>query len=167
MFARFKPGWFVYNMFSIWAYVIALGVAWGRYWLLATFGIDLGDFVTGLLDWNALGWVWIMAIGFAVVTVIGAIGLTISYFAEYGGLELARVEGENGTVLRIRRGLFTTREVNRDDNRMRGVEVSEPLFRLGIADTTVITTGLSLWAMDQPASILPRCPVSVARPRPW
>src|SRR5690606_2050887 len=57
-------------------------------------------------------------------------------------------------------GLFTTRTVNRDDNRMRGVRLSEPvLWRwLGVTDTQVITTGLSLWSMSQPTAILPRGP---------
>jgi putative membrane protein len=68
-------------------------------------------------------------------------------------------------LLRTRRGLFTTREVNRDEARMRGVQIAEPLLWrwMGVSDTTVITTGLSMWSMAQPAAILPRGPVAVAR----
>ncbi|SCF97513.1 putative membrane protein, partial [Streptomyces sp. Ncost-T6T-2b] len=63
------------------------------------------------------------------------------------------------------RGSSPTREVSRDENRVRGVQISEPvLWRwLGVADTSLVTTGLSLWSMSQPAAILPRGPVAVAR----
>src|SRR5690606_2080463 len=79
--------------------------------------------------------------------------------------ELARIPGERGTLLRTRKGFFRTREVHRDDNRLRGVQVREPLVWrwIGMADTTVITTGLSIWSTGQPASVLPRGPIGVAR----
>ncbi|WP_375002575.1 PH domain-containing protein [Aeromicrobium sp. CTD01-1L150] len=72
---------------------------------------------------------------------------------------------EMSTQLRTRHGLFRTREVNRDDRRLRGVMISEPvLWRwMRLTDTEVITTGLSIWSPNQPASILPRTPRSVAR----
>src|SRR5690606_39705991 len=49
VYARFQPGWFVYNMFNVWAYVFAIGVGWGAYWLLTGFGVDVGGFVAGLV----------------------------------------------------------------------------------------------------------------------
>ncbi|MGA6172935.1 PH domain-containing protein [Streptomyces sp. NPDC012600] len=165
VFARFDPRWVVYNMFNSWAYVLAVGFGWGTYWLLDTFGVDVGGFVSGLLDWESLGWAGTAAVAFLAATVLGAGGLAVTYFLEYGNFELARVPGPEGTMLRTRQGLLTTREVNRDENRVRGVQISEPvLWRwMGVSDTSLITTGLSLWSMSQPAAILPRGPVSVTR----
>ncbi|MFE7478688.1 PH domain-containing protein [Streptomyces sp. NPDC057552] len=165
VFARFDPRWVVYNMFNSWAYVLAVGFGWGTYWLLDTFGVDVGGFISGLLDWESLGWAGTAAVAFLAATVLGAGGLAVTYFLEYGNFELARVPGPEGTMLRTRQGLLTTREVNRDENRVRGVQISEPvLWRwMGVSDTSLITTGLSLWSMSQPAAILPRGPVSVTR----
>lgn len=165
VFARFQPRWVVYNVFNIWVYVLALGFGWGAYWLLGAFGVNVVDLVGRLLDWDSLGWTGTAAVALAAITLIGAAGLAVTYFAEYWNFELARVRGAEGTMLRTRQGLLTTREVNRDENRIRGIQISEPvLWRwMGVSDTTVITTGLSMWSMAQPAGILPRGPVAAAR----
>jgi putative membrane protein len=164
--ARFRPWWVVYNVVSVWGFVTAAGLLWGAYWLGATFGIDLVAWVRGLVDWDALGKPATIAIGVLVTGAIGAVGMAVSFFTTHWGFELARVPGEKSTQLRTRQGLFTTREVNRDDRRLRGVQLGEPLLWrwMGMADTQVITTGLSVWSTSQPATILPRGPVSVARP---
>lgn len=166
--ARFQPGWVVYNLFNIWAYAMALGLLWGAYWLLPVVNLDPSRIVDGIADWEALGPVWTIAIGFAVVTITGVVGLGVNFFVEHGNFELARVpaDDDDGTVLRTRQGLLTTREVARDEHRTRGVQISEPLMWrwMGVADTTVITTGLNMSAMSQPAAILPRGPLEVARP---
>lgn len=165
IFAAFRPGWVIYNMFNIWAYLMALGLIWGGYWLLTSFGVDLDSFVAGLIDWESLGWIGSITIAFVVITVVGAVGLTLNYFVEFWNFELARVPGPEGTQLRTRKGLFTTREVNRDENRIRGIELKEPLFWrwLGVTDTTVITTGLDVWSMSEPTAILPRTDNALAR----
>lgn len=163
--ARFDPRWVVFNMFNVWAYALALGLGWGGFWLLGGVGIDVGGFVVGLLDWESLGWGWTIAIGFAVVSVFGAIGLGVNYFFEYWNFELARVPSKDGTLLRTRKGLLTTREVNRDEKRTKGVHVSQPLLWrwMGASDASVITTGLDVWSLSDPTAILPRGPVRVAR----
>lgn len=165
VFAAFRPGWVVYNMFNVWAYVLALGVLWGGYWLLTSFGADVDGFVLGLLDWEEIGWLGTVVIAFLVVSVVGAAGLTVNFFTEFWNFELARVPGPEGTQLRTRKGLFTTREVNRDENRIRGVQLTEPVaWRwLGVTDTHVITTGLDVWSMADPAAILPRTDRALAR----
>ncbi|OUZ09130.1 hypothetical protein BHE97_11575 [Aeromicrobium sp. PE09-221] len=165
VFARFDPRWVICNVFNAWAYLLALGLGWGGFWLLDSFGLDVSGFILGLLDWSAIGWAGTVAIVFFAVSVFGAAGLAVNYFTEYWNFELARVRGAEGTLLRTRHGLFTTREVGRDENRFRGAQISEPvLWRwMGVSDTTVITTGLSMWSMSQPAAILPRGPVAFAR----
>lgn len=163
--ARFEPSWFIYNMFSIWAYVMALGVLWGGLWALSTVGVDLAGFVMSAADWEALGVPATVAIAVVAVGAFGAVGLGVNYFNENWGFELDRVPSREGTMLRTRKGLFTTREVNRDENRLRGVAITEPvLWRwMGVSDTHVITTGLDTWSFADPAAVLPRGPVARAR----
>ena len=165
VFARFEPTWFIYNMFNIWAYALALGLGWGALWLLSTVGFDLYGFVVGLWDWESIGWIATALIAVVVTGGLGAVGLGINYFTENWKLELARVPSRDGTMLRTRKGLFTTREVNRDENRIRGAQISQPvLWRwMGVSDTSVVTTGLDVWSMSEPAAILPRGPIQRAR----
>lgn len=165
VFARFEPTWFIYHMFNVWAYILALGLGWGAVWLLSSIGLDVTGFVVGLLDWEAIGWVGTVVIAVVVTGALGAVGLGLLYFTENWNFELARVRSRDGTMLRTRKGLFTTREVNRDENRIRGMQISEPvLWRwMGVSDTNVITTGLDVWSMSEPAAILPRGPVRRAR----
>lgn len=164
IFARLRPRWVVYNVMGVWAFFMAGGLLWGGFWIASALGLDVAGFLAGIADWEALGWGWTIAIAVTVTGAIGAVGLAANFFTDNWNFELARVPGENGTLLRTRKGLFTTREVNRDDNRLRGVHIAEPLLWrwMGMADTTVITTGLSMWSSSQPAAILPRGPVDVA-----
>lgn len=163
--ARLDRSWVFYNMFSIWAFLMAAGLLWGTYWLLQMFGLDPAGWIHGLTDWDAIGTAWTIVIAVAAVGVVGVIGLAVNFFTENWRFALARVPGERGTVLRTTQGLFKTREVNRDDNRLRGVQIAEPLIWrwIGMADTSVVSTGLSIWSMTPSAQILPRGPVSVAR----
>ena len=165
VFARFRAWWVAYNVFSIWAYLMATAVLWGAFWIAATFGVDLVGVVSGLADWRELGWVRTIAVGALATGIIGAVGMATSYFTGYWRFELARVRHENGSHLRTRRGLFSTREVSRDETRTRGLSISEPLLWrwMGMADTNIITTGLGLWSLEQPTALLPRGPISVAR----
>lgn len=163
--ATLRPWWVVYNMFSVWAYLMAAGLLWGLFWLVSTFGVDLYGAASRAADWEALGW---FGIGVAVLVVggaVGAIGMGVNFFTAYWRFELARVRSGGGAHLRTRRGLFSTREVNRDEARLRGLSIGEPLLWrwMGMADTNVITTGLSVWDMEQPTAILPRGPIRVAR----
>ncbi|GAA1459434.1 PH domain-containing protein [Nocardiopsis exhalans] len=163
--AVFRPGWVVYNMFNIWAFVMAAGLCWAVYALGPSFGLDPAGWVIGLLNNWGLHWGWVALAGILVLGAIGSVGLGVAYFFEYWNFELARVPGVKGTLLRTRQGLLRTREVNRDEARIRGVQISEPvLWRwLGITDTTVITTGLDEESMSAPTAVLPRGPLRVAR----
>ncbi|MGO2847202.1 MAG: PH domain-containing protein [Microbacterium gubbeenense] len=163
--ASFDPRWVVYNMFSVWAYLMAAGLLWGAFWLLSSLGIDLFGFVAELVDWDSLGWLRATAIALAGGGVIGAIGLGVNFLLGYGNFVLARVHTHSGSYLRTRRGVLSTREVNRDESRMRGMSIGEPLLWrwMGMADTNVITTGLDVWDTEEPTAILPRGPISVAR----
>lgn len=165
VFATMNPRWVIYNMFNVWAYLMALGLIGGAFGLFAAVGVDLYGLVEGLYDWGSLGWLGVTIVAVVGVTLLGWVGLTINFFTEFWKFELARVPGPEGTQLRTRQGLFTTREVNRDENRIRGVQLTEPLFWrwLGVTDTHVITTGLDVNSMSDPAAILPRVHRNVAR----
>lgn len=162
--ARFQPRWVVYNLVNAWAIVLAAGVLWGGFWMAATVGIDLFAVAGGVVDWQQLGWGARIGTGAAVVAVVGVGGMALTFFTSHWNFELSRVLGGQTTLLRTRQGLFHTKEVNRDEARIRGISLSEPvLWRpLGITDTTVITTGLDAWAASDPTTILPRGPRSAA-----
>ncbi|MGO1950051.1 MAG: PH domain-containing protein [Mycobacteriaceae bacterium] len=165
VFATMNPRWVIYNMFNIWAYLLALGVIGGAWGITSMVGVDLAGLVSDLYDWGSLGWLGIAVVVVVGVTLLGWVGLTLSFFTEFWRFELARVPGPEGTQLRTRQGLFTTREVNRDENRVRGVQIAEPLFWrwLRVTDTHVITTGLDVWSLSDPAAILPRVHRDLAR----
>ncbi|AHW64984.1 Membrane-flanked domain-containing protein [Corynebacterium glyciniphilum AJ 3170] len=165
VFATFRPGWVVYNMFNVWAYVMALGLIGGTWGILSMTGVDLFGIVSRSYNWESLGWVGGTLVVLVGMTLLGWLGLTLNFFTEYWKFELARVPGKDGTQLRTRQGMFTTREVNRDEKRIRGVQIAEPLFWrwLRVTDTHVITTGLDVWSLSDPAAILPRVHRNVAR----
>ncbi len=165
VFATFRLWWVVFNVVGIWAFLMAAGVLWGGGFFLSAFGLDPFGWAAGLVGWGGLDWIERAGLVAAVMLVVGVLGLAITYVTQYWGFELARVPGQQTTQLRTRHGLLRTREVNRDDLRLRGVMISEPVaWRwMRLADTEVITTGLSIWNANQPASILPRAPRAVAR----
>ena len=163
--ARFAPGWVIHNVFTFWAFLMAAGLLWGGIWIGQTFGVDAGGFVAYLVEGAGFGTTALVAVGVAAAGVLGVIGLAVNYFTENWGFELARVIGREGSALRTRKGLFKRREVNRDEARIRGVEIAEPLLWrwMGTSDTNLISTGLAVWSMDPQSTILPRGPVRVAR----
>ncbi|MCW4353448.1 PH domain-containing protein [Hoyosella sp. YIM 151337] len=165
VFARLRPWWVVYNMFTIWAYLMAAGLLWGVFWLASTFGVNLLSFASDTASNQGLGLVTTIAIIVIGAGALGVIGLGVNFFTANWNFELARVHSGNSTFLRTRRGLFSTREVNRDESRMRGLTIDEPLLWrwMGMADTNLITTGLGLWSAEQPTALVPRGPISVAR----
>ncbi|MBB0232563.1 PH domain-containing protein, partial [Streptomyces calidiresistens] len=162
VYATLRPWWVLYNMASVWAFFMAAGLLWGTYWMLTIFGLDPAGWVTSLIDRAGLGTAATVVLGIALVWLLGVGGLAVNFFNEYAGFRLERVPGENGTVLRTTHGLLRTREVNRDDHRLRGVTLSEPLPWRWMRSTEVhvITTGLSMWGAA--STILPRVPKSTA-----
>lgn len=157
--ARFAWPWLVHNLFGVWVYLGAAGVLWGAFWLLAGFGLRPMARLRDAAD--ALGPVWTVVVGVAVLSAVGVVTMAASFLSENANFRLTRVDGS----LRTTQGLFRTREVNRDVARVRGAEISEPLLWrwLGTADTSLVSTGLSVWSLRPTAAILPRGPVGTAR----
>lgn len=163
--ARFQLRWVLYNVFTLWAYVMAAGVLWAGGWLLSSFGIDLVGATRGLLEDLDLGVAPAVLITLVVVGAFGAVVLGITFVVSHWHFELVREHTDTGSFLTTRRGLFSTREVNRDEARVRGISIDEPLaWRwMGMADTHVLTTGLSLSSNEEATALVPRGPISVAR----
>lgn len=159
-----RPGWVVFNLFSVWAFLTGAGLLFGLHALLSLFGVDLWGAASGITDWDSMGPVAVGAIAVAFVAVVGMIGMGVNFFATNWNFELARVRSGDKVFLRTRRGLFSTREVNRDESRVRGLSIGEPLVWrwMGMADTMIITTGLSIWDPGAPITLVPRGPKRVA-----
>ncbi|WNV82817.1 PH domain-containing protein [Umezawaea sp. Da 62-37] len=94
-----------------------------------------------------------------VVLVLAVIASLLVYVVQFWGYRLTR---EDDGTLRVRRGLLTTRSVSVDEDRLRGVEVQEPLLlRLGRgARTTAVATGLG--TKGESSLLLPPAPVAEA-----
>ncbi|MGW0809538.1 PH domain-containing protein [Nonomuraea sp. NPDC002799] len=164
--ARFRWSWFLYNVISIWAFLAAALFLWSSYMTLQMFDVDLREILAGAVGWESLGTGWSIAVGAAGCFVVGTIGLMITFLKEKWNFQLVRTATEAGTVLLTRQGLFQTREVLRDERRLRGIHLSEPLLSrwMRLAETEVISTGLR-WVpgSDASSAILPRTSVTEAR----
>ncbi|UED84417.1 PH domain-containing protein [Streptomyces profundus] len=161
--AEFDWRWIIHNLFGVWALLTAAGLLWGGFFTLGAFGVDVGGWVSSLADWDAQGPVRTALVAWAAVVLVGAAGMGGAFLTGQAHFRLTREPGEQGEVLRTSRGLFRTREVVRDESRVRGVSLSEPLLWrwLGTTDTSLITTGVFWWS--EGVAILPRGPRRVAR----
>lgn len=146
--ARFRRHWIALNSFTFWSPLVVLGPFFGLYWILRAFGVDL-------LNIAALRQGPVLAIVAVAVVLLGFAGTAITFVLEYWNFELVRT----GTALVSRRGLISTRTVQFDDRRMRGLTLKEPLVWrwLRLADTQVVTTGLR-GGVEPASAILPRMP---------
>ncbi|MFX4292810.1 PH domain-containing protein [Streptomyces bohaiensis] len=161
--SRLRPRWVVYNCFSVWGLLMAAGLAWGGWVTLGMFGFNAFAWVRGLADWGAIGVPGTVAAAVLAAWALGVVGLAVNFATTYAHFRLERTTGDHGAVLRTTQGLFRTQEINRDENRLRGATLSEPLLWrwLRVADPAIITTGLSVWSSA--SAILPRCPREHAR----
>ncbi|MFF8786371.1 PH domain-containing protein [Streptomyces sp. NPDC015125] len=159
--------WIFYNVINIWGVLVGGLMLWSLDSLLDLVNVDLIgtlDRVIGRLAPEGPGNYLLWA---GVAAVLGTGTLTSGFIKGNWNFRLVRRAKEDGTELVTRQGLLSTREVHRDDRRLRGVHLSEPLFWrwIRLTETTVISTGLANWSLSsEPASsILPRGPVGEAR----
>ncbi|MEV4381659.1 PH domain-containing protein [Streptosporangium sp. NPDC049644] len=165
LLARLRWSWFFYNVLSVWAFLAAALFLWSTSLTLQMFDVDLMEIIRDAIGWEALGVGWSIAVGAGGGFLLGTVGLAISFVKERWNFELVRTRTDDGTALLTRQGLFQTREVYRDDRRLRGIHISEPLLSrwMGLAETEVISTGMR-WipGSDASSAILPRTHVSEA-----
>ncbi|MBZ2194715.1 PH domain-containing protein [Occultella gossypii] len=150
--AVWSPRWVRYVPMSVFTLLIAAGAAGAVFQVAEWFGVpELPvEWARSLADrfgaWPAL-------LGAIVVFVVaGAIGMTALGLESWWNYRLERGAG----VLRVRRGLLTSRSTSFEESRVRGVELVEPLgIRLaGAARLDVLATGMRADAEKQEAATL-------------
>ncbi|MFI6097710.1 PH domain-containing protein [Lentzea sp. NPDC051213] len=138
--------------------LVAVGAVFG---VLSNYADDLGLHVVQDL-WN---WLFdhrsFMLIG-GFVLALAVVGLVLSvplYILQFWNYRLTR---EPDGTLRVQRGLLTTRSVSVEEQRLRGVDIQEPLLvRAGRgAKAVAVTTGLG--SKGESNLLLPPAPLSVA-----
>jgi putative membrane protein len=161
--ARFRWYWIFYTMFQFWAFFAAAMFLHASYWFLRSFDIDLIETVENAAVSAGLGTGLSVLVGVAAVFVLGFFGLAFEFVAKFWNFELVRTVEKSGALL-TRHGLFTTQSVYREDRRIRGIHIYEPLLLrwMQLAETTLVTTGIHAMRKET-ANILPRCPAGEAR----
>ncbi|MEE1754916.1 PH domain-containing protein [Streptomyces sp. SP18CS02] len=107
---------------------------------------------------TSLLWLVLSLLAAALLTgAVGALGLWVEMWWNY------RLEREPGGTIRVRRGLFTARSLSIEEQRLRGVELVEPLGvrLLGAARVDAVATGLVKGGEDEHAdqsTLLPAAP---------
>ena len=162
--AVLDPGWIRYAPLSFVAPALG-GAAIGATLNLADwFGRADGvvgwaiDLLAGL---GLVGAIVVVTAFLLVVGTIGALGLWVEMWRGY------RLEREPGGTLRVRRGLLTTRSISVEEDRLRGVDLVEPLgARLaGAARIDAVATGMATKSDKDKAhhrTLLPAAPRAVA-----
>ncbi|MEU7529719.1 PH domain-containing protein [Saccharothrix sp. NPDC042600] len=116
--------------------------------------------MTDLAHWVVRQPVWLTVSVFTgAVLVIAGLGSVLVYVVQFWGYRLTR---EPDDTVRVQRGLLTTRSVSVAEQRLRGVEIEEPLLlRAGKgAHAKTVTTGLG--RKGESNLLLPPAPVTEA-----
>ncbi|MEV6238218.1 PH domain-containing protein [Lentzea sp. NPDC051838] len=138
--------------------LVAIGAVFG---LLSNYADDLGlhpiqDLSEWLFEHPSFTLIGAFVIALVVIGLILSVPLYVLQFWNY---QLTR---EPDGTLRVQRGLLTTRSVSVEEQRLRGVDIQEPLLvRLGKgAKLAAVTTGLG--SKGESNLLLPPAPLSVA-----
>ncbi len=149
--------WLRFAPFSLTRLVLlagALGV-------LLQFGDDLPVADTASSTWN---WVqqfalWAVIGGLFVSALLGWILVAVTgYIVQWWNMRLTR----EGGSLHLTAGLFTTRSISVEEQRVRGVQLTEPVLLRAVrgAELHTLATGVGDGGVTQ---ILPPCPLGVAQ----
>lgn len=164
--ATFRWQWLPYNAFTVWAFLSVAGLGWGAHWLGGMVGLDLFGSVLEVARRSPLPLAWTITLAVLIAGALGVVAVGVAFVAEQWRFRLVRADTPTGTVLRTSHGLFRTRRVDRDDGRLRGVELRRPLlWRWTTAtETSVVSTGLGAAGMlAGGATVLPKAPAADAR----
>ncbi|MFR9731560.1 PH domain-containing protein [Saccharopolyspora sp. MS10] len=140
--ARLRPAWLLYSgataslILAVWG---AIGSTVGSFSeVLRKFDVyrTIGEEFRAAPLWLGIGLPLLAAVGTGV---LGSLLLSVEL---WWGFTLTR---EGTGTLRVRRGLLTQRSISLEEERLRGVELSEPLLLrwVGGARTHALATGLS------------------------
>ncbi|MFD5828063.1 PH domain-containing protein [Lentzea sp. NPDC060358] len=138
--------------------LVAIGALFG---VLSNYADDVGlhpvqDLFEWLFDRPSVGVIGTFVVGLVVAGLVLSVPLYVLQFWNY------RLTREPDGTLRVQRGLLTTRSVSVEEQRLRGVDIQEPLLvRAGRgAKTVAVTTGLG--SKGESNLLLPPAPLSVA-----
>ncbi|WP_198663575.1 PH domain-containing protein [Jiangella endophytica] len=159
--ARWDPGWLRFAPLSFWTLALAGIAVGGLFQVLNWFGRESLPIDTTrdiVEDIGATQTLVLFAVVFVLVGAVATLALTLEAWWAY------RLEREPGGTLRVRRGLLTTRSVSIEEQRVRGVEIVEPLGvrSAGAARVDVVTTGLRTDPKSEASTLLPAAPMTVA-----
>ncbi|WP_371501918.1 PH domain-containing protein [Kitasatospora sp. NBC_00374] len=125
---RFDRTWVRYAPLTIWGVgglFAALGVTYRTLHEMQVDPLELGA-VRGLVDTFTSVPVWVaVPVTLLAVAAVGTAGAVALYVEGWSGF---RLEREEGGILRVRRGLWIHRSVSIEEQRLRGVEVVEPML---------------------------------------
>jgi putative membrane protein len=161
--ARFEPRWLAYAPFTSAGLVIAAAVLGAGSQLLDALGLwdhlRLDDAVEGAARLSVLVLVPVVVVGLLLVASLLAVA---GYLVTNFGFTVSYTRSDH--AWHLRRGLFTTRETSMDANRLRGVNLVEPLgLRLARgARLSAIVTGLNREQQGS-STVIPPAPQDVAR----
>jgi putative membrane protein len=164
--ARWHPRWIAYGPFTLSGIVTVLVVAGFGYRILSAANVNPTRFgpIHGLLHdvgRTSPALVVVAVAGAAAVVII--VFSTVGYVLAFWNFRLTR---QASGTLHVNRGLVTTRAVTIDENRLRGIEVSEPLLLRAVrgARCIAIATGLRVGrgAERGGSMLLPPAPRRVA-----
>lgn len=119
-----RPAWLRYAPLSFLTPALALALAGAIFQVAEWFGrVDVPiEFVVGVVErhgiWTVLG------VGLAAFLAVGALGSVLLHAESSWNHRLDR---EPGGTLRVRRGLLVSRSLSLEEQRIRGVEIVEPL----------------------------------------
>ncbi|WP_307868376.1 PH domain-containing protein [Umezawaea beigongshangensis] len=155
--ARLDPRWLRFAPLTL-SGLVAVGTTFG---VLMNYAQELDLHPSSsTIDWLTGSPIAVtVAVAAAVVLVLAVIGSLLIYVLQFWNFRLTREA--DGTV-RVRRGLLTTRSVSVEEQRLRGVEVQQPLLlRAGRgARAAAVTTGLG--SKGESSVLLPPAPASEA-----
>lgn len=142
--AVFDPRWVRFAPFNLSGAITALAVVGFVARIVNDAHVDLervGPVRSAGHDLSSTSLAAIVVVGLLVVLVFVALTSTVGYVLAFWGFHLTRHEGGS---LHVSRGLLTTRNTSIEHRRLRGVELSEPLFLrwVGGARALTIATGL-------------------------
>ncbi|RIQ15794.1 PH domain-containing protein, partial [Jiangella rhizosphaerae] len=159
--AGWNPAWLRFAPLSFWTFALAGIAVGGLFQVLNWFGrenlpVDVTRDVVEEI--GATQTLLLFAAVFVLVGVVATLAFSLEAWWAY------RLEREPGGTLRVRRGLLTTRSVSIEEQRVRGVEIVEPLGArsAGAARVDVVTTGLRTDPRSEASTLLPAAPMTVA-----
>ncbi len=162
--ATLRRHWVPLNMVTVWAVLTVAGPLFGLHWFLRPFGVDLWGLARDLVGWETRTITWNVVVLLLIAYPLGVAGAAVTFVVKNWNFELVRTGTAPDTALVTRRGLLSTRTVQRSDERMRGIAFEEPLVWcwLRLTKIKVLSAGLREFG-EGGDHILPRLRMAEAR----